>query len=135
MKACKIKANAIANNETTFKGNPCKRKHNGTRYTNSNQCVTCARINGKKASAIFRQTESGKAYNKEYQAKYRSDPKNKERINKIRFAYYIKKNYNNDLEFYKQFQLIKATKKAKIDEYKAAVALRKKLRDLRNSKG
>ena len=43
----------------TYKGKPCKRGHDGTRYTSGGECVECNKAR--------RQTPERKAYNKAYQ--------------------------------------------------------------------
>lgn len=46
---------AAERGETTYQGAPCKRAHDGTRFTIDGQCVACCRTRSKARAAAIRQ--------------------------------------------------------------------------------
>ena len=88
-----------------YTGKPCKRNHDCLRRV-TGHCVECGREHNRIYSKPngYHKSEAWKKYQKEYQKKYRYAPENQERLRAIQLKYYIKKNYNGDVEAYEQAQ-------------------------------
>jgi len=122
---------AIVNGDKFYIGSPCMHGHtSGKRYTTGGSCVQC---NKERDVSHYksRQSDGWKHYQKNYQKKYRADPKNQKRLTEIQMKYYIKWYYDGDEQRYFDVQAKREERTAEINAHRAEVALRKQLRQQR----
>lgn len=96
-----------------FTGVACKYGHVSKRRVNGH-CVQCQRERNKEQGRpAYHDTQAWKDYQKKYQAKYRKDPDNQERLRANQLKYYVKKNYNGNMEAYEQARAKREANRAK----------------------
>lgn len=102
-----------AGSQFYYTGKPCKYNHDSLRRV-TGHCVECGREQSRKLTGpnAYHSTEAWKEYQRNYQSKYRYDPKNRERLRENQLRYYIKKHWNGDREAYEQAKAKREAKKA-----------------------
>lgn len=119
--------------DVIYYGVACKYGHqDGKRYVLGGHCWHCQRIKGNEHQRKYRKTDKCIAYQKEYQAAYYLDPKNKEKLKAAKHRYYVKTRFNDDYEAYELFKEKKEEKRAERAAHQAEVDMRKSLRNARN---